>query len=410
MTEHDTELKRLQEQLAQEAAGHKKAEEEKADLLNNVGLYIKEQNCLYGIAELVRRYDNSLDEVFKNLPSLLTIAWQYPDITCARAVFRGKESKTSDFKATQWMQAADIMVFAEKAGAIEVCYLEERPPLDDGPFLKEEKRLLENVAERLGKIIEHKETREALARAKKDIEESYKKLKELEDLKDSLLHMIIHDLNNPIAAMSGYVELLKMQLSGNLSERQNKSLESALLASRQLKRMVENLLDVNKMEQGNIKLRYEDFSIEDAASGVVEQMTVIAERDNKTLSLEITEKLPEVSADKELIKRVIANLINNAIKFTPPKGSVHVKVLSDRDAGCVCVRVKDTGRGIPKDYLDKIFNKFVRVEAKEAKTGRGLGLTFCKMTIDAHGGKIWVESELEKWSEFIFMLPCNKKG
>jgi signal transduction histidine kinase len=135
-------------------------------------------------------------------------------------------------------------------------------------------------------------------------------------------------------------------------------------------------------------------------------MQVIAGADDKILSLDASESLPKLFADKDLIKRVIANLINNAVKYTPPKGSINVSIQFDGGSNNFKIQVKDTGDGIPKDYLGKIFDKFVQVESnKKAKTGRGLGLTFCKMTVEAHGGKIWVESELGNGSAFIFTLP-----
>lgn len=241
-----------------------------------------------------------------------------------------------------------------------------------------------------------------------ELEDNYKKLKELEKMKDSLTHMIVHDLNNPLMVISGRIDLLKMEGEGEFTENQKKNLEKASSALQDLKRMINNLLDINKMEEGKIKLNYESFNLGDIAKELVDQMKVIAGDDDKNLSLEIPDDMPEISADKELIKRVITNLINNAIKFTLPKGSAVVKVLYNNSDKDFYVRVKDTGRGVPKQYLDRIFDKFVQVESKDVKPGRGLGLTFCKMTVEAHGGRIWVESEPGKGSLFTFTLPSNK--
>ncbi|MFH1594505.1 MAG: HAMP domain-containing sensor histidine kinase [Candidatus Omnitrophota bacterium] len=409
MAQDYTELERTRAELTGEIDKRKKAEEEKEELLQNASLFVKELNCLFGLAEVVERYKDALDDIFKNTATLLPIAWQYPDVTCAKIVFREKEFKTDDFKSTEWRQVSDIMVSGEKVGCVEVCYLEKRPEKDEGPFLREERKLIGAVAERLGRVIERKETQEALARAKKQVEENYAKLQELEKLKDSLTHMIVHDLNNPIMITSGNIELLKMQSEENLTKDQKECLDSALLASQEIKEMVGNLLDVNKMEEGKIKLNCESFSVGDVAKKTVLQMKIIATRDDKTLSLAELEETPPISADKELIRRVIANLINNAIKFTPSNGSIDVSVLNDKEKGRISVHVKDSGSGIPKDYLSKIFDKFVRVESQKVKTGRGLGLTFCKMAVEAHGGKIWVESELGKGSVFIFVLPCDGK-
>jgi two-component system, NtrC family, sensor histidine kinase KinB len=217
--------------------------------------------------------------------------------------------------------------------------------------------------------------------------------------------MIVHDLNNPLATVLGLMYVLKMQFEENLTEGQKQSLAIAFAAGDELRRMIGNLLDINKMEEGKIKLRYDNFNLGAIAQVVVGQMQVIARIDEKTVSLETAENIPEVSADKGLITRVIANLINNALKYTSVKGSVHVKTFYNGDEKSFYVQVSDTGDGIPKEYLAKIFDKFVQVETKKARTGRGLGLTFCKMTVEAHGGKIWVESEPGKGSVFTFTLP-----
>jgi signal transduction histidine kinase len=384
---------------------NKRPSEEQDSLLNNVGLFVKELNCLYGLAELIAKYNDSLEEVFNGAVSLIPSAWQYPDITCARIIFKDREFKTDDFKITPWKQSAAIKVFNDEAGAVEVYFLEERPQMAEGPFLAEERRLINALADRIGRTAERKQIEEDLARAKQTVEDNYKKLRELERMKDSLTHMIIHDLNNPVATVLGLMYVLKMQVEEKLTEEQKHSLAIAFAAGEELKRMIGNLLDINKMEEGKIKLRYDNFNLGALAQEVVGQMCVIARADEKNVSLEVFQDMPDVSADKGLISRVIANLINNAVKYTHSKGSVSVKTFYNKDEKNFYVQVSDTGDGIPKEYLSRIFEKFVQVETKKARTGRGLGLTFCKMTVEAHGGKIWVDSEPGKGSVFTFTLP-----
>ncbi|MCX5666958.1 MAG: ATP-binding protein [Candidatus Omnitrophica bacterium] len=385
--------------------GNKKLPEEQDSLLNNVGLFVKELNCLYGLAELIAKYNDSPEEVFSGTVSLIPSAWQYPDITCARIIFKDREFKTDDFKITPWKQSAAIRVFNAKVGAIEVYLLEEKPQMAEGPFLAQERKLINALADRVGRTAERKQMEEDLAQAKKTVEDNYKKLRELEDMKDSLTHMIIHDLNNPLATVLGLMYVLKMQFEDKLTEGQKTSLAIAFAAGDGLRRMIGNLLDINKMEEGKIRLRYGYFNLGVIAEEVVGQMQVIARVDEKTVSLEASENIPDVSADKGLITRVIANLVDNAVKYTPVKGSVCVKTLYNRDEKSFYVHVSDTGDGIPTEYLNKIFDKFAQVETKKARTGRGLGLTFCKMAVEAHGGKIWVESEPGKGSIFTFTLP-----
>ena len=238
-----------------------------------------------------------------------------------------------------------------------------------------------------------------------ELEDKYNQLKKLEEMKDSLTHMIVHDLNNPLLVISGRLQLLQMEEEGTFKEGQERNIEEALLATQELKIMIGTLLDINKMEAGRLQLNYENFNLGDIVREVVDQMNVIAEADEKTIKAEIVENIPVVLADKGLIKRVIANLIGNAIKFTLPKGSIQIKVVYNSSNNSFYTTVKDTGGGISEEYLGRIFDKFVQVQSQKVKTGRGLGLTFCKMAVEAHGGKIWVESEPNKGSIFIFTLP-----
>jgi len=234
------------------------------------------------------------------------------------------------------------------------------------------------------------------------------KLKELERMKEDLTHMIIHDLNNPLMGISVEMQLLKMD-GENFSQEQREKLDMALLASEDLKRMINNLLDISKMEEGKLTLRYEGFQLGNFVKEVVEQMSLIAQNEDKIISLEVGEDMPDISADKEIIKRVISNLLNNAIKYSPLKATIFVKAFFKQDDKNFYIQVKDFGEGVPEEYLDKIFDKFAQLEDRKAEMGHGLGLTFCKMAVEAHGGKIWVESEPGKGSTFYFTIPLKRR-
>lgn len=137
---------------------------------------VKELNCLYRLSEFASRDNICLDEMFKYVVDLIPPAWQYPDITCARIVFDGKDFKTKYFKMTDWKLSSDIFFKDKKAGAIEVFYLEEKPQLFEGPFLKEERKLLEVISERLKNIVEKKTAEEELHKRTHEIEERVKEL------------------------------------------------------------------------------------------------------------------------------------------------------------------------------------------------------------------------------------------
>jgi len=160
--ERTAETRKINEQLQDEITERKQAAEALRKQTHALGERVKELNCLYGFSKLVEQPNISLEEIFQGIADLIPPSWQYPDITCAKTVFENKEFKTDNFKDTKWKQSADITVSGKKAGIIEVCYLEEKPVLDEDPFLKDERKLLNAIAERLGHIIERKKAVEAL--------------------------------------------------------------------------------------------------------------------------------------------------------------------------------------------------------------------------------------------------------
>ena len=156
------ELTRANEELQREVSERGQAEEALGKRTHNLGERVKELNCLYGISNLVHRPDTSLEEILQGTVDLIPPGWQYPEVTCARITFNGQEFRTENFRETVWRQTSDIIVNGERTGAVEVCYLEEKPQRDKGLFLEEERRLINALAERLGRVIERKRAEEAL--------------------------------------------------------------------------------------------------------------------------------------------------------------------------------------------------------------------------------------------------------
>ncbi len=143
----------------------KLVEEKLQQKTHDIGERVKELNCLYSISRLVDRSDISLDEVLQGVVDIIPPSWQYPDVTCSRILLNGKEYETENFKETNWKQTSDIFVLGELMGSLDVCYLEEKPEIDEGPFLKEERSLINAITERLGRIIERKQAEEALIKS-----------------------------------------------------------------------------------------------------------------------------------------------------------------------------------------------------------------------------------------------------
>jgi len=238
------------------------------------------------------------------------------------------------------------------------------------------------------------------------------KLEELERIRDGLVHMIIHDLRNPLTAISAYLQLAIMD-SESLSEKNRDRMERCFHFCQELELMIQNLLNISKMEEGKMELNKEITSLPDLISETLKRFTPFVEERQVSLSFSGSNNPPHILIDRSIIKRVITILVDNAIRYTPKGGTIQVGIKAVPDKGALCLTVKDSGDGIPAEYHEKIFDKFEQVKLKkegERAGSSGLGLTFCKMAVEAHGGKIWAESEgLGKGAVFQTLLPISSQ-
>ena len=165
----------------------KRAEESLRKQTHDLDERVKELNCLYGISKIRERPDIAFEEMLQEIVDLISSSWQYSAITCARIIIEGQEYKTKNFKETVWKQTSNIVVHGKRIGILEICYLEEKPESDEGPFLKEERSLISAIAERLGRVTEHKQAEGALRKAHDELERRVKeRTKELEIKKKGL--------------------------------------------------------------------------------------------------------------------------------------------------------------------------------------------------------------------------------
>jgi signal transduction histidine kinase len=240
--------------------------------------------------------------------------------------------------------------------------------------------------------------------------ESYDRLRVLEALRDSLTHMVVHDLRQPL--MSLLAGLQTMEIWGELTTEQTEFLQMAVQGGETLRGMIDDLLDISKMEEGALTLEYADLSVEAAIEQAVQQVAGLAGEKSLALLTDIAADLPTFSADEEKLRRTLVNLIGNAIKFTPAGGAVTISARRYAEEPALLFAVTDTGEGIPSEAFERIFEKFGQVETRRVGRTRstGLGLTFCKMAVEAHGGRIWVESNLGRGSTFSFTLPLQRQG
>ncbi len=232
----------------------------------------------------------------------------------------------------------------------------------------------------------------------------HQQLRETEAMRQDLVEMLVHDLRNPLTVLLGVLDLLGRVTGSLMTETQRQLLHNARRSGHLMLRLVEDILDVAKLEAGQLQLKRQSLDIRDLLKEAAEQAQALAELEELSLTVDAADSLPPIYADKQLIQRVIDNLISNAIKHTPHGGSI--TLTSQALQRQLAVSVRDTGPGIPPDQHQHIFEKFGQVEqAGFQRHGTGLGLTFCKLAVEAHGGQIWVESAPGQGSTFTFSLP-----
>ena len=231
-------------------------------------------------------------------------------------------------------------------------------------------------------------------------------LRRAEELREGLVQMIVHDLKNPLTGIQAAIELLMdSHLGPNPGAMRLAS--SVRLSCHSMMEMILNMLDIGKMEENRDILDAADLDLSSVLTRDVEECVGSARAAGVEIVVACPTPGPRVRVDRGLVQRVVANLLNNAMKHTPAGGRVTISARAVGEQVEVCVG--DTGEGIPPEEAERIFDKFARVEGQRGATrqDRGLGLTFCRMAVEAHGGRIKVESEPGRGSVFTFTLPAS---
>ncbi|MBM3883117.1 MAG: response regulator [Verrucomicrobia bacterium] len=236
------------------------------------------------------------------------------------------------------------------------------------------------------------------------VQAELERITKLETLRDNLTHMIVHDMRSPLTGVDGAYEIILME-KDRLSQTQQEFVAMGRNSCRELIEMVSSLLDVSRMEAGQMPLNRLPCDIRDIARGAAESVAVLAQ--GKTLTVSVTGDSVSSAVDRDIMQRVFVNLLGNAIKFSPSGSEIAVRTSQENDL--VRVAVSDSGPGIAPEYQARIFEKFGQVESRKAHTkySTGLGLTFCKLAVEAHGGRIGVDSAEGKGSTFWIELPAT---
>ena len=353
---------------------------------------IKELRCLYGIAKLVEKPEISLKEILQGIVKLLPPAWLYPNIASARILLDGESYLTSPFQESDQTQAAKIVVEGETQGKLEVFYAEEKPELDEGPFLKEERILIEALAREISLIVIRKRAEEEKLR----LQEQLRHADRLATI-GQLSAGVAHELNEPIGSVLGYSQLIYKHpdLPSQIKQDAEKIMKASLHAREVVKKL---MLFARQTPPKKIRVNL---------NRVVEEglyfLESRCEKEGIKVVCSLSENLPEVTADPAQLTQVLVNLVVNSIQAMPKGGELTVQTKALNES--VLLIVKDTGVGMSENVMNKIFLPFYTT--KDVGRGTGLGLAVVHGIVTSHEGAIHVTSKEGQGTTFKIQLPLK---
>jgi signal transduction histidine kinase len=351
---------------------------------------VKELTCLYGIAKLVEKSGLSLGEILQGIVKLLPPAWLYPEIASARINLDDLTYSTSNYREGVHKQAAKITVEGLARGTVEVTYSEEKPELDEGPFLKEERSLLDSVAGEIALIIERQQ-----------IEEDKEKLQEQLRHADRLATIgqlsagVAHELNEPIGSILGFTQLI--QKDPGLSSQAKNDTEKIMRASLHVREVIKKLM-LFARQMPPQKTRVNLNQIVDESLYFLESRCA---KEGIKVVRQLSPDLPEIVADQAQMTQVLVNTVVNAIQAMPDGGRLTVRTGASDDY--ISLAVEDTGVGMEDKVIRQIFQPFFTT--KDIGKGTGLGLAVVYGIVTSQGGTINVDSKVGQGTRIEIQLP-----
>ncbi len=351
---------------------------------------IKELTCLYKIAKVMEHPQTPLDEVLRSVVEALPPAWQYPDIASARIIFDQRIFVAPNFKDGGYIQKADLMVQGKWRGSVEVAYAAEKPDIHEGPFLKEERHLIDTIARQISLFVEQKETEEE----KEVLQEQLRHADRLATI-GKLAAGVAHELNEPLGSILGFAQLAKK--TAGMPKQADQDLDRIVSASLHAREVIRKLM----LFARQMPPRRTCLNLNQVVKEGLYLFEARCARQGIELALSLAPGLPDIHADATQLTQVMTNLVVNAIQAMPRGGRLSVATRWDRDT--VILRIEDTGEGMSPEVKKQIFMPFFTT--KEMDRGTGLGLAVVHGIVTAHRGTIHVDSEVGRGTRFEIRLP-----
>jgi len=353
---------------------------------------VKELTCLYGMGRIAQLPGLSLGDALQQIVELLPPAWQFPEIACARITLDGRDFVSPGFRKGSYCQTAELTISRRVRGVIEVAYLKERVEFAEGPFLPEERSLIDTVAREVALIVERRETEASQATLQAQLRHADRLV-----TIGQLAAGVAHELNEPLGSILGFAQL--MQKGSDLPQAAAKDLEKIVKASLHAREVIHKLL-VFSRQKPPVKVR---VNLNRVVSDGLYFLESRCARAGIALCSMLAPDLPEIPADASQLHQVVVNLVVNSIQAMPDGGTLTIETNAGTE--WVSLSVQDTGAGMTNEVREKMFTPFFTT--KDVDQGTGLGLAVVHGIVTSHGGSVRVESAPGKGARFEIRLPRN---
>ena len=354
-----------------------------------LGERVKELNYLYSISEIIQNKEGTFDEKLQSIVDIIPPAWQFPDITCAKLVLDTKTYCTANYLDTEWTMNSDIIVNNVIIGYLAIAYTKKKPDIFEGPFLNEERSLINTICKVIAGYFERINAEDELKRSNKELE--------------NFAYVASHDLKTPLRAIDSLASWIKEDLEDVMNNETKEHIDLLRNRIMRMENLLNSLLKYSRVGRINFEADTVDMNV------LFDDIIYLISPPKEFVTVNIEKNMPTFDTYKAALQLVFMNLIGNAIKH---RGNKNIVInISSVDLGDFYkFIVKDDGPGIPKELHKKAFQIFQTLKPRDEVEGSGMGLAIIKKTIENNGGQLELNSEKDLGVEFTFTWPKKIKG